>query len=67
MVAGFPAAFFADGAAWLLRAGAVGLRLSEEKTLITHIDEGLDFLGATRGRTARVGSLNEGLGAMTAA
>jgi RNA-directed DNA polymerase len=23
----------------------VGLRLSEEKTLITHIDEGLDFLG----------------------
>ena len=24
---------------------AVGLRLSQEKTLITHIDEGLDFLG----------------------
>lgn len=24
---------------------AVGLRLSEEKTLITDIDEGLDFLG----------------------
>jgi RNA-directed DNA polymerase len=24
---------------------AVGLRLSEDKTLITHIDEGLDFLG----------------------
>src|SRR3954469_13842444 len=24
---------------------AVGLRLSPEKTLITHIDEGLDFLG----------------------
>ena len=24
---------------------AMGLRLSEEKTLITHIDEGLDFLG----------------------
>ena len=23
----------------------MGLRLSEEKTLITHIDEGLDFLG----------------------
>jgi RNA-directed DNA polymerase len=23
----------------------VGLRLSEDKTLITHIDEGLDFLG----------------------
>ena len=23
----------------------IGLRLSEEKTLITHIDEGLDFLG----------------------
>jgi RNA-directed DNA polymerase len=24
---------------------SVGLRLSEQKTLITHIDEGLDFLG----------------------
>jgi RNA-directed DNA polymerase len=23
----------------------MGLRLSQEKTLITHIDEGLDFLG----------------------
>ena len=29
-----------------------GLRLSEEKTLITHIDEGLDFLGGTSSATA---------------
>ncbi len=29
----------------------VGLRLSETKTTIAHIDEGFDFLGATRGRT----------------
>ncbi len=35
----------------------IGLRLSPEKTLITHIDEGLDFLAATRGRTARVSAL----------
>jgi RNA-directed DNA polymerase len=35
----------------------IGLRLSEEKTLITHIDEGLDFLAATRGRTVRVSTL----------
>jgi RNA-directed DNA polymerase len=24
---------------------SMGLRLSQEKTLVTHIDEGLDFLG----------------------
>ncbi len=35
----------------------MGLRLSPEKTVITHIDEGLDFLAATRGRTARVSTL----------
>jgi RNA-directed DNA polymerase len=34
-----------------------GLRLSETKTTIVHIDEGFDFLVATRGRTVRVGSL----------
>jgi len=52
------------------RAAAVlapmGLRLSAEKTKITHIDEGLDFLGATRGRTARVSTLIGGLSVMTA-
>jgi RNA-directed DNA polymerase len=32
----------------------MGPRLSPDKTLIAHIDEGLDFLVATRGRTARV-------------
>jgi RNA-directed DNA polymerase len=32
----------------------IGLRLSQEKTTICHIDEGFDFLVATRGRTARV-------------
>ena len=35
----------------------VGLALSETKTTIVHIDEGFDFLVATRGRTVRVGSL----------
>jgi len=39
----------------------MGLRLSEEKTRIVHIDEGFDFLVATRGRTVRVGSLTGGL------
>jgi len=36
----------------------VGLRLSPEKTTVVHIDEGFDFLGATRGRTARVGNVD---------
>jgi RNA-directed DNA polymerase len=40
----------------------MGLRLSEEKTRVCHIDEGFDFLVATRGRTARVGSLIGGSG-----
>ena len=30
----------------------LGLRLSVEKTRVCHLDEGFDFLGATRGRTA---------------
>jgi len=45
----------------------MGLRLSPDKTLITHIDEGLDFLAATRGRTARVSTLIGGPTMMTAA
>jgi RNA-directed DNA polymerase len=36
----------------------IGLRLSEAKTKVCHIDEGFDFLGATRGRTARVGNVD---------
>ena len=36
----------------------VGLRLAEEKTSVSHIDEGIDFLVATRGRTVRAGSLD---------
>ncbi len=39
----------------------MGLRLSPEKTRVVHIDDGFDFLGATRGRTARVGTLIGGL------
>jgi hypothetical protein len=35
----------------------MGLRLSVDKTRVCHIDEGFDFLVATRGRTVRVGSL----------
>src|SRR5690606_12924259 len=45
----------------------MGLRLSPEKTKITHIDEGLDFLGATRSRMVRASALIGGLGMMTAA
>ena len=44
----------------------MGLRLSPEKTLITHIDEGLDFLGATRSRTVRVSTLEGGMAVVTA-
>jgi RNA-directed DNA polymerase len=44
----------------------MGLRLSEAKTKVCHIDEGFDFLGATRGRTARVSTLIGGLSVMTA-
>jgi RNA-directed DNA polymerase len=44
----------------------MGLGLSAAKTRITHIDEGFDFLVATRGRMVRVGSLNGGLSVMTA-
>ena len=45
----------------------LGLRLAEEKTRVVHIDEGFDFLGATRSRTVRVSALEGGLGVMTAA
>jgi RNA-directed DNA polymerase len=44
----------------------MGLRLSAAKTRICHIDEGLDFLAATRGRMVRAGSLNGGSSVMTA-
>jgi hypothetical protein len=45
---------------------AMGLRLSEAKTRIVHLDEGFDFLVATRGRMVRAGSLNGGSSVMTA-
>jgi hypothetical protein len=32
-----------------------------------HMSEGFDFLGATRGRTVRVSTLNGGLNVLTAA
>ena len=38
-----------------------GLTLSPEKTKITNIADGFDFLVATRGRTVRVNSLIGGL------
>ena len=38
-----------------------GLTFNEDKTRIVHLTEGFDFLGATRGRTARVGTLIGGL------
>ena len=44
----------------------MGLRLSEAKTRVCHIDEGFDFLAATRGRMVRAGSLNGGSSVMTA-
>ena len=45
----------------------LGLRLSEAKTRVVHMSEGFDFLGATRGRTVRVSTLNGGLNVLTAA
>jgi RNA-directed DNA polymerase len=45
----------------------MGLRLSEAKTQVVHIDEGFDFLGATRSRMVRVSALIGGLSTMTAA
>jgi RNA-directed DNA polymerase len=45
----------------------LGLRLSQTKTRITHLSEGINFLGATRGRTVRVSALEGGLGVMAAA
>src|SRR6266540_1639155 len=41
-------------AAWLAPRG---LAFNEAKTRIVHLTEGLDFLAATRGRTARVSAL----------
>jgi hypothetical protein len=45
----------------------LGLRLAPDKTKITTIDEGFDFLGATRGRMVRASTLIGGLRPMTAA
>jgi RNA-directed DNA polymerase len=45
---------------------SMGLRLSAAKTRICHLDEGFDFLVATRGRMVRAGSLNGGPSVMTA-
>jgi RNA-directed DNA polymerase len=45
----------------------LGLRLAPEKTAVVHIDEGFDFLGATRSRTVRVSTLEGGMVVMTAA
>jgi hypothetical protein len=45
----------------------MGLRLAPEKTRVVRLDEGFDFLGATRSRTVRVSALEGGLGVMTAA
>ena len=51
-------------AAWLTPRG---LAFNEDKTRIVTLDEGFDFLGATRSRTVRVSALEGGLGVMTAA
>ncbi len=45
----------------------LGLRLAADKTSVVHLDEGFDFLGATRGRMVRVSTLIGGLSAMAAA
>lgn len=37
----------------------MGLRLSEEKTLITHVDEGLDFLGWRIQRHVKAGTVDQ--------
>ncbi|QCX82441.1 Group II intron-encoded protein LtrA (plasmid) [Streptomyces sp. YIM 121038] len=44
-----------------------GLAFNEEKTRVVHLDEGFDFLGATRSRMARASTLIGGLRPMTAA
>jgi hypothetical protein len=44
----------------------MGLTFSEAKTSVVNMSEGFDFLGATRGRTARVSTLIGGLSVMTA-
>jgi RNA-directed DNA polymerase len=43
-----------------------GLVFNEDKTRVVSLDEGFHFLGATRGRTARVSTLIGGLSVMTA-
>ncbi|MFD5922923.1 reverse transcriptase domain-containing protein [Kitasatospora sp. NPDC058201] len=45
----------------------MGLRLSAEKSRVCHVDEGFDFLGATRRRMVRASTLIGGLRPMTAA
>jgi RNA-directed DNA polymerase len=45
----------------------LGLRLSPTKTRVCHLDEGFDFLGATRSRMVRVSTLIGGLSTMAAA
>jgi RNA-directed DNA polymerase len=51
-------------AAWLAPRG---LALNEAKTRIVHLNEGFDFLGATRSRTVRVSALEGGMVVTTAA
>jgi RNA-directed DNA polymerase len=51
-------------AAWLAPRG---LAFNEDKTQIVHLDEGFDFLGATRSRTVRVSALEGGMVVTTAA
>jgi hypothetical protein len=46
---------------------SLGLRLAPEKTRVVHIQEGFDFLGATRSRTVRVSALEGGMAVTTAA
>jgi RNA-directed DNA polymerase len=43
-----------------------GLRINEDKTRIVFLEDGFDFLGATRSRTVRVSALEGGLGVVTA-
>jgi hypothetical protein len=44
-----------------------GLAFSEDKTRIVTLEEGFDFLGATRSRTVRVSALEGGMVVATAA
>jgi RNA-directed DNA polymerase len=51
-------------AAWLKPRG---LAFNEAKTAIVCLDDGVDFLGATRSRTVRVSALEGGMVVTTAA